>query len=81
MEFNDDYVFIPQDVKDSFVQTDERVRLLGNIEMSQFEEYYRDQISTGEFNTEKAVQLGLKMKQPPLPKLNDVLRKTLPTNY
>lgn len=81
MDFSSVNIPVPKTVRDSLVQTSERVTLLGKINIKDFETEFRDKLSEGVLNTEKAVLLGLKTPSRALPKVSDILERKLPTLY
>lgn len=81
MDFSSGYIAVPKKVSDSLVQTDEKVALLGKVDLKDFETEFRDKISEGVFNTEKAVQLGLLNPSPSLSSVGNILAAKLPKLY
>ena len=81
MDFSSGYIPVPKTVQDSLVQTTERVRLLGSINITDFETEFKDKLSEGVLNTEKAVLLGLKNPSGALSKVSDILKEKVAALY
>lgn len=81
MDFSSGYIPVPKTVQDSLIQTNERVRLLGSINITDFETEFKDKLSEGTLNTEKAILLGLKNPSSALPKIADILKDKAASLY
>lgn len=81
MDFSSGYIPVPKTVQDSLIQTNERVRLLGSINITDFETEFKDKLSEGTLNTEKAILLGLKNPSSSLPKIADILKDKAASLY
>lgn len=81
MDFSSGYIPVPKTVQDSLIQTNERVRLLGNVNITDFETEFKDKLSEGVLNTEKAILLGLKNPSNALSKVSDILKEKVATLY
>ena len=81
MDFSSGYMAVPKQVQDSLVQTSQRVRLAGTLNLKDFETEFRTQLSAGVLNTEKAVQIGLKNPSQPLTSIQSLLKAKIPLLY
>lgn len=81
MDLNNEYLLIPQAVKDSLVDTPERLSLLGSINLEDFQTEFKEALSEGTFNSEQALLLGLQMPSSTLTKVKDVFASYFPARH
>lgn len=80
MNLDNEFFRIPQEERESFYENDQVVHFIGKLKLSEFENEFKEKLSSPELSGEKAMHIGLLHPSPKMVSVASLLYTYIP-NY